>query len=455
MKQITLLMCSSVLLLSQAMAQRPAATPQQQAAQKALADATQADRNNMMQQLHITAMRPPRNGSDSTAANFTNYDESKANPYPDLPDPLTFKNGKKVTTAAQWPARRKEIMEDLDREMYGRLPKNIPGVTWIVDSAVNEKIGGIAVKTKYLTGKVDNSSYPQIEVNIKLSVSVPANATKPVPVIMQFGRIGGFGFGPPRAGAANGPKGWKEQVIDKGWACAVLDNNSIQADNGAGLTKGIIGLVNKGQYRKPDDWGALRAWAWGADRAIDYFETDKALDAKKVAIEGHSRNGKGALVALAYDPRMATAYVSSSGEGGAKLSRRNFGEVVENVTASSEYHWMAGNFLKYGSILQWNDLPVDAHELIAMCAPRPVFISGGKVAKVNMDGWVDAPGMFMAADAAGPVYKLLGKKPMETHTFPKIETMVDGDIAFRQHSSGHTDVPNWPYFLSWVDKYFK
>ncbi len=411
----------------------------------------------MMKKLGITAMRPPRNGSDSTAPNFTNYDESKANPYPNLPDPLKFNNGKPVKTAADWTKRRAEIVELYESEIYGRVPKNVPKVTWVVDSAVNEKIGNIAVKTKYLTGKVDNSSYPSISVNIKLSVSVPESATKAVPVIMQFGPVGnrGFGFGPPRAAAANAPKGWKEQVLEKGWAASSLDNGSIQADNGAGLTKGIIGLANKGQNRKPDDWGALRAWAWGADRAIDYFETDKALDAKKVAIEGHSRNGKGAIVALAFNPRMATAYVSSSGEGGAKLSRRNFGEVVENVAASSEYHWMAGNFLKYASILQWNDLPVDAHELIALCAPRPVFISGGKVAKVNMDGWVDAPGMFMAANAAGPVYKLLGKKPMELTVFPKIETMVDGDVAFRQHSAGHTDGPNWPYFLSWVDKYFK
>ena len=199
------------------------------------------------------------------------------------------------------------------------------------------------------------------------------------------------------------------------------------------LTQGIIGLMNKGQYRKPDDWGSLRAWAWGASRALDYFETDKTVDAKKVGIEGHSRYGKAALVTLAYDPRFATGFISSSGEGGAKLHRRNAGEIVENVAGSGEYHWMAGNFIKYAGPLTWNDMPVDAHELIAMCAPRPVFISAGE----KGDGWVDARGMFMAAVAAGPVYKLLGKKDLGTNDFPEVETgLMDGEIAFRQHSRG-------------------
>ena len=469
MKRIIALVFTCGAFAATALAQRPAATPEQQAAQKAAADATQADRNDMMKQLGITTMRPPKNGSDSTAANFTNYDESKANPYPELPEVLKFNDGKKVAKASEWPKRRAEIVELFEKEVYGRIPKNVPKVTWRVYKDSDQVVNNIPVNVKQLVGHVDNSAYPAINVDIQLTLTVPKSATKAVPVIMIFGGqdflaprpAGGFGaggFGPPRAGGPGGataPKSAQQQILEKGWAYANLNPGTIQADNGAGLTKGIIGLVNKGQFRKPDDWGALRAWAWGADRAIDYFETNKAVDAKKVAIEGHSRYGKGAIVALAFNPRMATAYVSSSGEGGAKIHRRNFGEVIENVTASSEYHWMAGNFLKYGSTLQWNDLPIDSHELIALCAPRPVFISGGKVAKVGQDGWVDAPGMFMAAAAAGPVYTLLGKKPMETSVFPKIETMVDGDVAFRQHSGGHTDGPNWPYFLTWADKYFK
>jgi hypothetical protein len=246
---------------------------------------------------------------------------------------------------------------------------------------------------------------------------------------------------------------WQDQVLAKGWGYAILSPTSIQADNGAGLTKGIIGLMNKGESRKPDDWGALRAWAWGASRALDYFETDKAVDAQKVAIEGHSRYGKATAVSMAYDQRFAVAFVSSSGEGGLKLNRRNWGELVENVAAVNEYHWMAGNFLKYAGPLHWNDLPVDAHELVALCAPRPVFISAGAT---EGDGWVDAKGMFLAGVGAGPVYRLLGAKDLGTTEFPPIETaLVNGDIAFRQHTSGHTPAPNWPTFIAFADRYFE
>jgi hypothetical protein len=252
----------------------------------------------------------------------------------------------------------------------------------------------------------------------------------------------------------NPPQGptWQKQVLEKGWGYALIYPSSIQADNGAGLTSGIIGLVNKGQTRKADDWGALRAWAWGASRALDYFETDKDVNAGKVGIEGHSRFGKATAVAMAYDQRFAIAYISSSGEGGVKLHRRNYGELVENVAASGEYHWMAPNFIKYAGPLKWDDLPVDSHELVALCAPRPVFIGSGQ----NGDGWVDPKGMFLAAVHAGPVYKLLGKKDLGAIEFPPVETtLTSGDIAFRQHSGGHTPGPNWPTFLEFASRYFK
>ena len=253
-----------------------------------------------------------------------------------------------------------------------------------------------------------------------------------------------------RGPAISGPT-WQQQVLAKGWAYATLVPASIQADNGAGLVQGIIGLVNKGEPRKVDDWGSLRAWGWGASRAIDYFETDPSVDAKHVAIEGHSRYGKAALVAMAYEPRMWTAYVSSSGEGGAKLHRRNWGEQVENVAAPNEYHWMAGNFLKYSAQLNVNDLPVDSHELVALCAPRPVFLSAGSLEAG--DGWVDAKGTFLAGAGAGPVYRLLGKKDMGTTEFPAMEHgLMEGDVAFRQHSGGHTDQPNWPVFLEFAER---
>jgi hypothetical protein len=415
-----------------------------------------------MDLLMITSLRPGANGNNPQAPNAANYDESKANPYPNLPDPLVLKNGQKVTTARMWwKQRRPEIVEDFDREIYGRAPKRTPKVTWEVTSTKKELNSDVPVITKQLVGHVDNSSYPLVTVDIQLSLTTPANATRPVPVIMEFG----FGFGgafggprgsgrgaPPPFGGGSGPS-WQQQVLAKGWGYAVITPNSIQADNGAGLTRGMIGLVNKGQPRKLDDWGALRAWAWGASRALDYFATDQSVDAKQVGIEGHSRYGKAAVVAMACDPRFAIAFVSSSGEGGVKLHRRNWGELVENVAGTGEYHWMAGNFLKYAGPLTWNDLPVDSHELVALCAPRPVFISAGAT---NGDGWVDAKGMFLAAAGAGPVYRLLGKKDMGTTEFPPMETpLIDGEVAFRQHSSGHTPGPNWPTFMTFASRYIK
>jgi hypothetical protein len=239
-----------------------------------------------------------------------------------------------------------------------------------------------------------------------------------------------------------------------GWGYATLIPVSVQADNGAGLTEGIIGLVNKGQPRKLDDWGALRAWAWGASRALDYFETDKAVDRKQVGIEGLSRYGKAALLTMAYDSRFAIGFIGSSGAGGAKILRRNFGEQTENLASSGEYHWMAGNFLKYAGPLTVNDLPADAHELIALCAPRPVFISSGS--QQVEGGWVDAKGMFLGAVDAGPVYKLLGKKDLGATQLPPMETaLTEGEIAFRQHSGGHTTGPNWPTFLTFASRYIK
>ena len=405
------------------------------------------DHQQMMELLGIKSLRPGRNGMDPNAPNYANYDESKANPYPNLPDPLVLKNGQKVTTDRMWLSqRRPEIVEDFDREIYGRVPQNTPKVNWEVTGTTNEKNGDVPVITKQLAGHIDNSSYPAISVDIQVTLTTPADAAGPVPVIMEFGFGGRFGM--PRA--SNGPT-WQQQVLAKGWGYAIIVPNSIQADNGAGLTQGIIGLMNKGRPRKADDWGALRAWAWGASRAMDYFETDKSVDTRQVGLEGHSRYGKATLVAMAYDQRFAIAYVSSSGAGGASIFRRDYGEIVENVAGSGEYHWMAGNFLKYAGPLTWDDLPIDAHELVALCAPRPVFISSGSY---NGDAWVDARGMFMAAAGAGPVYKLLGKKDMGTTEFPPIETtLIDGEVAFRQHSGGHTPGPNWPTFLTFAQRY--
>jgi len=409
------------------------------------------DHQRTMTLLNITSLRRGANGSDTTAANYANYDEAKANPYPHLPDPLLTNDRQPVTTPEMWwTVRRPEIVEFFDREIYGRVPDNTPAVTWEVVSTTDSTIGETPVVTRRLVGRVDNTAYPHITVDIEVSLTTPAAATSPVPVITQFGFVGFR----RRSGPGPGPEGptWQEQVLEKGWGYAVLNPRSVQEDNGAGLTRGIIGLVNKGQPRGVEDWGALRAWAWGASRLLDYFETDDAVDATRVGLQGHSRYGKATAVAMAYDRRFAIAYISSSGEGGVKLHRRNWGEIVENVAGTSEYHWMAGNFLKYAGPFTWDDMPVDSHQLIALCAPRPVFISSGD----RGDYWVDARGMFLAGAHAGPVYRLLGKKDMGTMTFPPVETgLMDGDVAFRQHSSGHTAGPNWPTFLTFAERYFE
>jgi hypothetical protein len=413
------------------------------------------DHRRTMDLLQISSLRQGADGNDPQAPNAVNYDEAKANPNPKLPDPLVLRNGKRVTMPKTWwSERRPEIVQDFDREIYGRAPRDLPDVRWKVVSTTKGTKGDVAIVTKVLVGHVDNSWYPAIDVNIQLTLTTPADATSPVPVMMEISLSPEIAAAMakrfPNARPPSGPP-WQEQVLAKGWGYAAYIPTSVQADSGAGLTQGIIGLVNKGRPRALDDWGVLRAWAWGASRALDYFETDKSIDAKHVGLEGHSRYGKAALVAMAYDPRFAIGYISSSGMGGAALYRRHFGELLENVAATNEYHWMAGNFLKYAGPLKPDDLPVDSHELIALCAPRPVFISGGAT---ESDGWVDAKGMFLAAAGAGPVYELLGKKGLPSSEFPPMETaLISGDVAFRQHSGGHTPGPNWPTFLMFASRY--
>ncbi|MDB4917427.1 MAG: family lipase [Gemmatimonadetes bacterium] len=460
------------------------AAAQQAAAQQMAADgkpwSADDDHRNMMDQLGIRALRPGPSGNEKDA-NHANYDEATANPYPRLPDVLTLKNGRKVTTPQLWAQRRTEIVEDFEREVLGRIPANVPKVTWTVAGTDSGIVAGRRVIGKQLIGHVDNSSYPEITVDIGVTLVLPADARGPAPVMMMFGgrplaqAVGhpaplppaggrGFSFPPPPPGS-DAPA--TDQLIVDGWGFAYINPGAIQADNGAGLTKGIIGLVNKGQPRKPEDWGALRAWGWGAGRALDYLETDKAVNARQVGIEGVSRYGKAALVTMAFDPRFAAVLIGSSGEGGAKLHRRNWGEAVESLTGSGEYHWMAGNFLKYGASEATfgsrtaNDLPVDAHELLALCAPRLTFVSYGVPEKGDAK-WLDHQGSFMAAIAAQPVYRLLGARDLgrsddyTTEKMPAVNvSLTDGQLAWRQHDGGHTDAPNWKYFIPWADKFFK
>lgn len=469
---------------------------------------SQQNEENMMQQLGIKTLRPGPSGNAS-APNHANYDTTKADPCPELPEILTTNAGKKVTTADMWwKVRRPEIIEDYEREVYGRIPKHVPKVTWTVKVTDREFIfpGFIPVVAKQIIGHVDNSEYPLINVDIKMMLVVPTNVKGPVPVLMMLGqpsfpapaqpsnddmetlnktfkdlmiktnptvknifdkypayspitKLSINFFAPPPAGDPSPT----EQLLAAGWGYCTIDPNSIQADNGNGLTEGIIGLVNKGQPSKPDDWGALRAWSWGAARALDYLETDNMVDAKKVGIEGVSRYGKAALVTLAFEPRFATALVGSPGKGGATLLRRDFGEAVESLTGG-EFYWMAGNFLKYGEDegkhgkMTGCDLPVDSHELIALCAPRPMFLSYGVPEKGDAN-WLDHRGSYRAIIAAGEVYKFLVAKDlgvsndyMKEYMPPVNDGLLDGQLAWRQHDSGHTDAPNFKYFIPWASK---
>ena len=462
----------------------------------------------MMDQLGIKALRPGPNG-DEKAPNHANYDESKANPFPTLPDPLTMQNGQKVSAPQMWWAsRRPELLELFSKYVYGRVPNNVPRVTWTVTAVDHEMIGFTPVIAKDLIGEVDNSSDPAIKVRIHMTLVTPANAKGPVPVLMMFGRAGFPSPNEPRGEDLDRinksmkallvqqdpslrdviaqhpawepvketpfkfpelnedgglPNTW--QLVADGWGFVLFDPASVQADDGAGLTRGIIGLVNKGQPRKPEDWGALRAWAWGVSRGLDYLETDPAVDAKRAGIEGVSRYGKAALVTMAFDQRFDMVLVGSSGKGGATPLRRNFGEAVESLTGG-EYYWMAGNFLKYGASEATfgsktaGDIPVDSNELIALCAPRLTFISYGIPAKGDAK-WLDHEGSFMATVDASRVFKLLGAKGLEVegdyHTAkmpPVNEGLLGGQLAWRQHDGGHTDGPNWKYFIAWCDKFF-
>ncbi|HWG20930.1 MAG TPA: hypothetical protein VG225_10395 [Terracidiphilus sp.] len=466
------------------------------------------DHQNMIDQLGIKALRPGPSGNEK-APNHANYDESKANPYPNIPDPLTMNDGQKVTTAGMWwNNRRPELVDMLSQYVYGRVPAHVPGVTWTVTAVDHEMIGFTPVVAKDLIGEVDNSSYPAISVKIHMTLVTPALAKGAVPVLMEFTR-GGFPnprepspeefakinkalkavleqqdpelkevfekhpawepvratpFGFPQMNEDGDlPNEW--QLAAAGWGFVRFDPASAQADDGAGITRGIIGLVNKGQPRKPDDWGALRAWAWGAGRGLDYLETDPAVDAKHVGIEGVSRYGKAALVTLAFDQRFAMGLIGSSGKGGATLLRRNFGEAVESLTGG-EYYWMAGNFMKYGASEATfgaktpGDLPVDSNELIALCAPRLTFISYGIPAKGDAK-WLDHEGSWMATVDASRVWKLLGAKALEgvegdyrTAQMPPVnDGLLGGQLAWRQHDGGHTDAPNMKWFLQWANKF--
>jgi hypothetical protein len=461
------------------------------------------DHRDMMDQLGIRKLRPGPSGNNSDS-NHANTDERLANPSPIWPDLMTTHDGRKVTTASEWwKQKRPEIVEAFEREVYGRVPANAPKVTWSVASSDPEFIAFRPVIARQIIGHLDNGADPAIRAGMQMVLALPANAKGPVPVLIMFAparypspsqpnaqeaakldqtlkamlseRDTSFaavfkahpGFELVKQPGFFPPPPSDERISDliaDGWGVALLDPATIQPDNGAGLRTGVIGLANRGAPRKPDDWGALRAWGWGASRALDYLQTLPQVDSKHVGIEGVSRYGKAALVTAAFDPRFYMVLVGSSGEGGAAPFRRNFGEAVENLASTGEYHWMAGNFLKYATsdakfgAKTPNDLPVESHELIALVAPRLAFISYGNPAAGDAL-WLDQQGSYMATIAAGRAWTLLGARDLgrgndyRTAVKPPIGTnLLDGELAWRQHEGGHTDAPNMKYFIRWADE---
>lgn len=435
----------------------------------AIVAASTAERNRELKLLGIDSMQPSVTAYDIGKPGNANYDESKANPYPKLPDVLTMNDGTRVKTPEQWQRRRKEIEAIFDEYVYGKYPAHIPAVTWRVDSEEETTVQGMPALVKHITGHVDNSSYPAITVEIHADVVTPASTKRTkVPVIIGGGSLRPFRRPAPAAGQPvhmismppDAPDS-AQLLLQHGWGFVGRNLAEVQPDNAAGMTEGIIGLVNKGQPRKLDDWGVLRAWAWTDSRILDYLQTDPDVDGTKVGVMGHSRGGKAALVAEVDDPRFAIGYISSSGTGGVDLYRRNYGEPIANAVSPSEFDWYAGNFLKYAAVgHSANELPVDSHEFLALIAPRPVFIGGGALITDPQyapgDAWQDTQGMFMAAVAASPVWDLLGAKGLGIATLPPMGTLIDsGDVAFRQHQYGHTPAPNWPSFIEFADKEFK
>ncbi|MEZ0241927.1 MAG: hypothetical protein ACAH11_01020 [Sphingomonas sp.] len=438
--RLAALLCAALLALggAPALAQQPDYTK------------ANADRLAMLDRLGIPAssIRPGADGFNRDAPNAANYDESKAG-IPVLPGVLTMVNGDRVDSPRMWwRERRPEIVELFDREIYGRVPATAPVIRWKLVKEERAVEAGIPVIKRWYEGTADNSAFPAAKAVIQLRYTVPANARGKVPLILSFGFPEGFRFpGPPRP-PEPGPSA-PEQLLAAGFGYGVVVANSIQADNGGGLDDGVIGISLRGQKRSPEDWGVLRAWAWGASRAFDQLAKDPKVDSKRIGIEGLSRYGKAALVTMAYDQRFAIGFVGSSGAGGAALYRRNFGERMGNLAAGGEYHWFAGNFLKYAGPLKETDLPIDSHMLIALAAPRALFIGAGTVE--TGDGWVDPKGSFLAAVAASHAWDLLGKPGLSATDFPPVLTpVVGGTLGFRQHQGGHNNRDNWPTFIAFA-----
>jgi hypothetical protein len=372
----------------------------------------------------------------------SNYTEEKVRPYT-LPDPLLTAAGRRVTTAGMWfKDRRPEVLKFYRTDIYGRVPDNAPKVAWEVAETDSAARNGAAVLRRVVGRVGDKPDGPKMT----LTVLTPAKADRPVPVLLSI-TFGFGGKGPPKAGAFDPVA----EVLGRGWAYASVGYTDIQPDRADRWSEGVIGLTLKAGQTRPaaDEWGTISAWAWGVSRCIDYFETDKSIDARRVAITGASRLGKTVLWAGAQDERVAAVFSVVPGEMGASLIRRDWGETLDDMAQNFPWQF-AGNLQKW--VGKWDELPVDQHLLIALCAPRPVYVNGGL-----RDQWSDPKGEFLALVGAGPVYRLLGAKDLGVTEVPDLDKPVTtGSLAFHYHSGGHAAVPaDWKAFLDFAERHFR
>lgn len=395
----------------------------------------------------------------------TNQDEAKVPPYT-LPDPLTLADGTRVTDAASWEARRRpEILRLFETHVYGKPPGRPDRLAFQTNRVVKDALGGKATRKEIAVLFAGTPDGPRMD----LAVYVPNGAPAPCPVVLALNFGGNHAVDPDpsiplaRPWDHTDPKKsfrpddkdrgkessrWPlAHVIERGYAVATAYYGDIDPDFDDGFRNGVHPLFDApGQTRPADAWGSLAAWAWGLSRAMDYLETDPAVDARRVTLMGHSRLGKAALWAGAEDRRFAVVVSNESGEGGAALSRRWYGETVARINTSFP-HWFNGNYKGYNERV--SDLPVDQHMLIALIAPRPVL-----VLSAEEDRWSDPKGEFLSARGADPVYRLFGTDGLAVRDMPGNSVLAWSRIGYQIRPGKHdVTLADWDALLDFSDRH--